>query len=857
MSDVVNMPEPRSASWAVAQLWRPFEELVESAFADDEIQEALRDPVLSAEDLYAEIVRQRDELLLAPSAELRELSAATNELRALTTPPAQTRLIVTFPFGGNLVLYVDRVGGWLARAITRLGRLVAAPLGGEASISPDSGDVRVSAAQAEVEVARRAYTDVVFEKGVQRLLRSLIEERTEVSYSTTLAIQAAPGLAELTRKEPGLSTSLATCLQRAMRGMGGGSIGISGPRGIGKTTLLEAFVLGDHPIRTDTRHRPLSLLVSAPVAYDGRDFVLHLFAELCQRLLASAGLGSFDYERTAPDDHATLWLRRLVVVQVLALGVAFAGGAALLVDALTPNDSRRQAFLVGAVVLAVATGILLGLLRSLAFRRLRRRSPPLAERVLGFIGLLGLLVGSALILLAALNDHLSTTTQRATLVTLIGLSAVVLELLARRVIVWGMQNYEDPLEFAGGSDDWMVPIAYAWRDRIRFQQRYTTGWSGGLIAPFGLEATRSGSKDATEQQLTFPGAVAALRRFIEQAAGSRDVVIAIDELDKMESSDTANRFLNEIKAIFRIEHCFYLVSVSEDAMSQFERRGMPLRDVFDSSFDEVLYLERLKIGESRRLLGERVIGLPTPFLFMAHCMSAGLPRDLIRITRELIDIGVRRGEPVALSEVCRQAVRSELSRKARATTVIVRGIDTEPHAGNFLQWVERISRPTLGARELLDCCATVQDVIAAELPLLPDGSEQARRRQLERSKLVELTLELTLVAYFAATLLDFFRDTLTRDELRRVEQDAEGESAIELLAGARQSFGINRRIAWSLISRFRDSVSLADGPAFPSVVSSSEGGKRRDGRTPGSDLGPLARAPMASESGESASLADG
>jgi hypothetical protein len=827
MSDVVNIPEPQSASWAGTQLWRPFEELVESAFADDEVQEALRDPALSTADLRAEIVRQRDELLLAPSAELRELSAATNELRALTTPPAQTR--------------------------TLFGRLVAVLRNGEASTSSESGDVRVSAVQAEMEVARRAYTDAVFEKGVQRLLRSLIEERTEVSYSTTLTIRAAPGLAELTRKEPGLSTSLATSLQRAMRGMGGGSIGISGPRGIGKTTLLEAFVLGDHPIRTDTRYRPLSLLVSAPVAYDGRDFVLHLFAELCQRLLASAGLGSFDYERTAPDDRASLWLRRLVVVRVLALGVAFAGGAGLLVDALTPNDSRRRAFLVGAVVLALATGILVGLFRALVFRGQRRRSPALAERVLGFIGLLGLPVGSALILLAALNDHLSTTTQRATLVTLVGLSAVVLARLARRMIVWGMKNYEDPLESAG---DRMVPIAFAWRDRIRFQQRYTTGWSGGLIAPFGIEATRSGSKDATEQQLTFPGAVAALRRFIEQVAGSRDVVIAIDELDKMESSDTANRFLNEIKAIFRIEHCFYLVSVSEDAMSQFERRGMPLRDVFDSSFDEVLYLEHLKIGESRRLLGERVIGLPTPFLFMAHCMSAGLPRDLIRITRELIDIGVRRGQPVALSEVCRQAVRSELSRKARATTVVVRGIDTEPHAGNFLQWVQRISRPTVGARELLDCCATVQDFVATDLPLLSDGSEQARHRQLERSKLVELTLELALVAYFAATLLDFFRDTLTRDELRRVEQDAEGESAIELLAGARQSFGINRRIVWSLISRFRGSVSLVDGPAFPSVVSSSEDGKQ-DEHTPGSDLGPFARAPMASESGEPASLTDG
>ena len=39
--------------------------------------------------------------------------------------------------------------------------------------------------------------------------------------------------------------------------------------------------------------------------------------------------------------------------------------------------------------------------------------------------------------------------------------------------------------------------------------------------------------------------------------------------------------------LFGIDHCFYLVSVSQDAMSSFERRGIPFRDTFDSALDDI------------------------------------------------------------------------------------------------------------------------------------------------------------------------------------------------------------------------------------------------------------------------------
>jgi hypothetical protein len=83
------------------------------------------------------------------------------------------------------------------------------------------------------------------------------------------------------------------------------------------------------------------------------------------------------------------------------------------------------------------------------------------------------------------------------------------------------------------------------------------------------------------------------------------VRIGIDELDKIDSVHDAGRFLNEIKVLFGIPHCFFLVSLSEDAMSQFERRGLPMRDVFDSSFDDVVRVGPLDASRSVALLRER------------------------------------------------------------------------------------------------------------------------------------------------------------------------------------------------------------------------------------------------------------
>jgi hypothetical protein len=79
---------------------------------------------------------------------------------------------------------------------------------------------------------------------------------------------------------------------------------------------------------------------------------------------------------------------------------------------------------------------------------------------------------------------------------------------------------------------------------------------------------------------TYPEVVNDFRTFVQ--ALDR-VVIAIDEIDRIGAGEQARRFLSELKAIFDIPGCYYLVSVSTEAQHDFELSGMGLRSVFDSS----------------------------------------------------------------------------------------------------------------------------------------------------------------------------------------------------------------------------------------------------------------------------------
>jgi hypothetical protein len=501
--------------------------------------------------------------------------------------------------------------------------------------------------------------------------------------------------------------------------------------------------------------------------------------------------------------------RQSIVPNAIALGLLIIATAAVLSGWIQETAIETALLAVGVLsgaCLLVPT--LYAMVRSLAMGD--------AERLRGFeSGFVEGLPGDIQIVRLALTRALTTAAIFATgggaalLVLAVGgrvaSSEVVLDLvvvvigsvLARysRLLRRGLRRREafiqaDAIERRERGDSLASRAALDLRE-IRFQQTMTSGWSGKISLqaiprlPMSAEAGLNASRSLSERAWTLPEAIDRFREFIRIAATNAPVLIGIDELDKM-SPENAEKFVNAIKAIFGVTNCYFLVSVSEDAVASFERRGLPFRDVFDSSFDQVMSVRHLDLAETEKLLAPRVIRMPIPFVALCYCLSAGLPRDVIRAARSMFDARRSSGEP-GLQVLCRDLVQAEFEAKRDATTITLRRFHG-PEAGQAAGW--------LGSLERHD--ASLESMISVSSPALPPrpGEGEAARTFDDVVRLIE---ELEGYWYFCATVLEVFGSLGDQDRMRQCEQ----AGSLENLALARREFAVSPRLAWQRISEFR------------------------------------------------------
>jgi hypothetical protein len=168
------------------------------------------------------------------------------------------------------------------------------------------------------------------------------------------------------------------------------------------------------------------------------------------------------------------------------------------------------------------------------------------------------------------------------------------------------------------------------RTRAEFTETYRTGSEFNVTrGAFGASARKEA--EFSRNPLSEFDVVQELHGIVQRVAEDHwKIIVAIDELDRMQSYAEAMKFLNRIKGLFPIHECSFIVSVAEDAWAGFESCSLPDRDVFDSSFDEVIYVEMLKPAESRDLLKRKSVNFTDAQALLCHCLSGGLPRRLIR-----------------------------------------------------------------------------------------------------------------------------------------------------------------------------------------------------------------------------------
>ncbi|MEE8257622.1 MAG: hypothetical protein V3R60_07030 [Acidobacteriota bacterium] len=174
-----------------------------------------------------------------------------------------------------------------------------------------------------------------------------------------------------------------------------------------------------------------------------------------------------------------------------------------------------------------------------------------------------------------------------------------------------------------------------------------------------LGASFSLSEKQRGRALTLPALTARYIEYIHDVQrvlgakyGSPKLIICIDELDKITDPKQVGNVLREIKGALYEEDCFYLLSISEDAVRAFEGRLVEQRDIFESTFDEILFLERLDLATCVRIARERCKGtgygprdkvIPDieEAMVIAAVLSTGVPRELLRNLRAVEQIAGR------------------------------------------------------------------------------------------------------------------------------------------------------------------------------------------------------------------------
>lgn len=591
------------------------------------------------------------------------------------------------------------------------------------------------------------------------------------------------------------------------------SIGIAGPRGCGKTTLLEHFT-GRRRLQRESEY--VAIFLPAPVKYDASEFTLHVAASLSRMILRSANQLLPSIEQPYRDESDDDTVLRRSVIRLALIGIGATAGFLVLFGTATyvtreaawfdmrTMDNLRSLTATSAIYLLFRTlfNIVVDPLRALmASKRpstssiyIRLARATLAIRYAALLGVIYVeyaqfsgrtVIPNSLVLLAGIALGLG-------LIYVFGQTSQMDGWDTRPLIVTELyRDYQNSVRQASLSP--AVKSARELLGRILLQESRSSGsstrvgTSNPFKVPISFDSTTSSERTVSNNPLSRPEAVAAIRELLGQVGRTRKVVIAVDELDKIDSTQSAAQFIDDVKALFGVPNCYFLVSVSLDAMADFERRGLPFRNSFDSAFDEIVTLEHFSFESSKILLRSRVIAVPLRFIALCHALSGGLPRDLLRVARHLYDLPL----PINLDFAAAVLVDIELRTKIKLFASSTHRSRDSTWSSLIAVWTDRAILTTDRFDSLLDS--------AEELDTLIDASAEHLAAGHERDwELLKLGFEMTSFIYYCATIIE----TCNKGQQDSIGEDTTVDTLVKL-AEVRKSFADNPSIAWSKLELLR------------------------------------------------------
>jgi hypothetical protein len=669
---------------------------------------------------------------------------------------------------------------------------------------------------------------------VQIINDSLLEEiikainkRKSPSYSLTLGPVEISGLGEVIDPSKTVDTNAKAKLDFLLKNMPGGSIGIAGSRGAGKSTLIQAYCGANRTITTLNDRTIIPVMTSAPVQYEAREFILYLFATTCRSVLKHEKYTEDITVVNPLQKEANLPAKKIVVILKKWTRIfAINAGVLLLIFSIS-LWYLHNAYHPKPAILAETKN---SLLKKDTINELNYKD---TLRVIKDT-MLRNHINSAVKRNAMLTDSIKRinvikNSQNVTFFDYYFSYLSSEETTAGRFFSWGIllliswliivNTYKEsvinflPLVYylygkkAAPLDEPLQEssvslIAKTANERlkeIKFQQTFTNGWSGNLKLPFALEGGISQVETLSEKQMSNPEIISAFTSFLSIIPVNYQLIIGIDELDKIESDESARQFLNEIKSIFGIARCFYLISVSENAMNNFERRGLSFRDVFDSSFDSIVYVDYLNLEMAQILLQRRVIGKPIPFFCLAYCFAGGLPRDIIRYFREIINLS---DSDKNLAVIAEKMISSDIGAKTRAISFSVKKTEHLPEVNVFLTTLLNVASEKPSKTLFETNLKALGDLLQTVRPRLTPETDEAQSQVSDYMVFIKLIEEIDAYFKFIAVLWTLFSASLTEEIVIKFQQ----EEIFDLVSKARQSLSQDHSVSEVFINKCKSKV---------------------------------------------------
>jgi hypothetical protein len=258
--------------------------------------------------------------------------------------------------------------------------------------------------------------------------------------------------------------------------------------------------------------------------------------------------------------------------------------------------------------------------------------------------------------------------------------------LAAALYVSFMTRFPTALRQSTRSEERLLREATIFRERARYTATRREAIEVGAEAGRGLvaRARSSRERELVERPATLSSLVNDFRTLAERAGEvAGRVVIAIDELDKMDDGEKVRELLRDIKGIFEVPRVHFFVSVSDEAARSLNLGALTERNEFNSSFYTVIELPPVKTEACADLL-ERRAGIPRDVALTLAILAAGNPREVLRLAEI---VGATTTGPDAVVKVLREEA---LSLRREIVTAInakdVAPLSADSRAGAFNQF---------------------------------------------------------------------------------------------------------------------------------------------------------------------------